>query len=308
MSTSKRPDDIVPLAERSRAFLHSGRALRGLSSDQVARIARRLDAPRPHGQRRALLRACAAAALLLTASAALAWASGALDGLPGWGARFGRGERDQAPLARDVPRTPTESGPALPGVGAAPGVAGSALEQTADPSRPVPTPSDEAHEPPTRPAPRARSVVTGQMAHKRVSAFAPRPKETPAEHPESPVVLEGRSFAHVLELWRARRDGTAALAALDAHDRRFAGGQMRTEALVLRAEILLAGRREREALGALDRVSLDDAPRGRELRTVRGELRVQFGRCEDARLDLAGVARGADGYAARARAALGRCP
>jgi hypothetical protein len=312
MSTSKRPDEGLPLAERGQAFLQSARALRGLSSDQIARIARRLDAPHPRGQRRSLLHACAAAALLLTASAAVAWASGALDRLPGWGALFGQGKRDSPPLARAVPRSPSEPGKtapaAAPEVGSPPALSGSAQEPTTDAGRRIPAPSDETQSAPTRPAHRARRAMTRPMA----PGPAPRPEAPPAEPSAEPaeslIVLEGRSFGQVLELWRARRDGTAALSALDAHDRRFAGGQMGTEALVLRAEILLAGRREREGLAALDRVPLDNAPRGRELRTVRGELRVRFDRCEDARLDLAVVARGADGYAARARAALVRCP
>jgi hypothetical protein len=295
MSTSKRLDDGLPLAERGQAFLQSARALRGLSSERIERIARRLDAPPPRGQRRILLRASAATALLLTASAAAAWAGGALDRFPGWGALFGREERDRPTASKAVPRSPSEPGvvapTAGPGVGAPPVVSGSALEPTTDPGHRIPVASAATHHAPTRLAHRARRAA--------------QPSTEPAE---SPIVLEGRSFAQVLELWQARRDGNAALTALDAHERRFAGGQMRTEALVLRAEILLAGRREREALAALDRVPLDNAPRGRELRTVRGELRVRFNRCEEARVDLAVVGRGADEYAARARAALVRCP
>jgi hypothetical protein len=98
------------------------------------------------------------------------------------------------------------------------------------------------------------------------------------------------------------------LVALDQHERRFAHGQMRVEASVLRAEILLAAGRQRDALAVLDRVPVDQVPRGRELRTVRGELRVRFGRCEEGRFDLTPIAAGADATAARAKKALAQCP
>ena len=275
MSTSKQPENSLPLVERSWVFLQRARALRGLSSAELARIARRLEAPRPRGQRRTLLRACAAATLLLTVGTAVAWASGALERLPGFHVLFGPAKDDPAPLAKAIePRPPV------------------------NPSGPTTAAAPELADEPDRPR---------AMAHRRVSTPASRPQPQPPEPSESVIVLEGRSFGRALELWRARRDGKAALAALDEHDRRFAAGQMRTEAVVLRAEILLAARNERAALAALDRVALDNAPRGRELRTLRGELRVRFDRCQDARSDLEVVARGTDVYAARAREALIPC-
>jgi len=295
MSTSSPSEGVVPLAERSQTFLHAARGLRGLSPHQIARIARRLEGPRPARQRRVLVRAVAAAALALTLGTAAAWASGALGRLPGFGALLGW--RQGPPPAAAVPGSAAEpaastAAAAEPEFGALPGA-------LPEPSGPMP--EGVTAQQPRRSAPRP-------AAHRRASVAAPRPEAPPAERSDSLIVLEGRSFARALELWRARRDAPAALAALDEHERRYAGGQMRAEALVLRAEILLAGRHEREALAALDQVSLDRVPRGRELRTLRGELRVRFGRCEEGRADLAPVARGADAHAARAREALVRCP
>ncbi len=137
-------------------------------------------------------------------------------------------------------------------------------------------------------------------------AREPMPTERP-ENPENPLVAEGKSFAAVLSLWHQAADGPAALAALSAHEHRFPAGQMTLEARLLRAEILLAGHREAEALAILDKVSLGNVPRGRELRTVRGELRVKAGRCADGRADLDAIARGSDALAVRAQNALNYC-
>lgn len=64
---------------------------------------------------------------------------------------------------------------------------------------------------------------------------------------------------------------------------------MQWAARLLRAEILLQLGREREGLGLLDGVSLSGIPRGRELATVRGELRIKYGRCAEGRRDLDAV-------------------
>jgi hypothetical protein len=166
-----------------------------------------------------------------------------------------------------------------------------------------------ASDSPDAPAAPGVEVQPRPKAHRRKAAVTAPRAPAPAASADSPIVLEGRSFARALELWRARRDGPAALAALDEHQRRFPSGQMRAEAMVLRAEILLAAHRDREAMAALDQVALDRVPRARELHTLRGELRARFARCEDARTDLTPIAAGgADEHAKRAQVALGRCP
>jgi outer membrane PBP1 activator LpoA protein len=140
---------------------------------------------------------------------------------------------------------------------------------------------------------------------------APRssPPEPIAATPENPIVAESRSFASALALWHRDHDAAAALAALDAHDRRFPAGQIQLEARVLRAEILLAGNRDHEALALLDQLALAGLPRARELRTVRGELRIQAGRCADGKADLQAVLANGDldGFAQRARRAIAAC-
>jgi outer membrane PBP1 activator LpoA protein len=132
----------------------------------------------------------------------------------------------------------------------------------------------------------------------------------PAAVPEGTIVAESRSFASALALWHRDHDAGAALAALDAHERRFPAGQIQLEARLLRAEILLASARDREALALLDQLGLGGVPRTRELRTVRGELRIKAGRCADGKTDLQAVlANGeSDAFAQRARRAIAACP
>jgi len=127
--------------------------------------------------------------------------------------------------------------------------------------------------------------------------------------PDNPIAQEGESFARVLRSWRRDHDGRAALSALDLHDGRFSSGQMGLESRLLRVEILLSLGRDGAALALLDRLALGkgQVPRGRELLTVRGELRIKAGRCPDGRADLAAIGDGTDVLAERARNALTHC-
>jgi len=140
-------------------------------------------------------------------------------------------------------------------------------------------------------------------------ATTPDPVAAPAATAETPIVAESRSFAAALARWQRDHDASAALAALDAHEQRFPAGEIRLEAQLLRAEILLAGGRERDSLALLDPLALSGLPRARELRTVRGELRIKLGRCSDGKSDLGAVlADGdSDALAQRARLALASC-
>jgi hypothetical protein len=142
-------------------------------------------------------------------------------------------------------------------------------------------------------------------------AAAPRTPAARAPSPaEDPISAESRSFSAALGQWHRDHNAEAALAALDRHERRFPYGQIRLEAKLLRAEILLQQGREREALGLLDGVSLSGLPRGRELQTVRGELRVKYGRCREGRSDLEHVLAKdrADALGHRAARAIALCP
>jgi outer membrane PBP1 activator LpoA protein len=124
------------------------------------------------------------------------------------------------------------------------------------------------------------------------------------------MVAESRSFASVLEPWHRTHNPGTALALLDAHERRYPSGHMHLESRLLRAEIYLAQGRESAALNVLDTLLLSGMPRGRELQTVRGELRIKAGRCAEGKRDLGDVLdKGvADALAKRAAQAISHCP
>jgi outer membrane PBP1 activator LpoA protein len=132
----------------------------------------------------------------------------------------------------------------------------------------------------------------------------------PVAKEPNPIVAESHSFASAIEPWHRTHDASAALALLDAHERRYPNGHMRLETRVLRAEIYLAQGRETEALAVLDGVALSGVPRARELQTVRGELRIKAGRCPEGKRDLGDVLEKsvADSLAKRAAQALHHCP
>jgi hypothetical protein len=314
--------------ERVLRLLHGVRNLRGLTPEQVRRIASRLDAAVVPVRRRSLLPVLAILALLLSAGTAVAWTTGTLRRFSAVRALF-----TSTRIARRPPSV------AMPGAAVRP-------IEIAAPKEQVPT-ADleelEASKPPRREdspasvphgrrrasnAPAARAARQEPEASK-LPATTPLMPDNLARNPgtgseppamgslepsssspdANPIAREGESFANVLRSWRRDHDGRAALSALDLHDRGFARGQMALESRLLRVEILLSEGRDREALALLDRLALGkgNVPRGRELLTVRGELRIKAGRCDDGRADLASIEGGTDGFAERARNALTYC-
>jgi hypothetical protein len=123
----------------------------------------------------------------------------------------------------------------------------------------------------------------------------------------STIAEESRSFAVVLEIWHHQHDARRALAALDAHERHFPGGEMSLEIRITRAELFLTLGQRQKALAELDPLALVDVPHARELSVVRGELRIKAGRCDDGKADLLGIAAGSDALARRAAQALSDC-
>jgi len=306
MSPPRSPDLAAGLEERSQAFLHRARVLRGLAPHQVARVARRLKEQRPPRRRRALSRALATLALVLMAGVAAAWASGTLEHWSRVQHLFGGRARPAATSEHPLPEVPALP-PAERALGAPPADTDTASGSDAERPALAQVPADTGAAAPLRPARGAPPSERTGSPRRRASVAARRLPTAP-DHAEAAIVLEGRSLAAILELWRTGHDVRAALAALDGHERRFGDGQMGVEARTLRAEILLAASRDAEALAVLDRLPLERVPRGRELRTLRGELRVRRGRCQDGRADLVPISQGADALATRAQAALVRCP
>jgi hypothetical protein len=107
--------------------------------------------------------------------------------------------------------------------------------------------------------------------------------------PGLPAGAETSPIRDALVQLRRERNPARALELVDGYDARFPVGLWREEAAVIRIEALLALGRPREALErseALPRAALDRAPR---LRVTRGELRVRYGRCEEAQADFSAV-------------------
>jgi hypothetical protein len=197
----------------------------------------------------------------------------------------------QLRLAARAPEA-TEPRPRLPSSGR---VEPTVLDPTAPVARPAPVEPLPAPTLAPRPWPNTTSTTS---------------TTTPPPPPEDPVLAESRSFSAAVGRWHLGHDAKAALTALDGHQRRFPGGRLSLEATLLRAEILLQLGREPEVLHLLDGVSLAGLPRGRELQTVRGELRIKHGRCAEGRGDLDEVLAkdASDSFGRRAAHAISVCP
>lgn len=294
MFFADRPGDH-DLEAPALAALRSARELRGLSPVQVQRIEERLK--RRVLRKRPALRLAMAAGLVLAlcAGGTFAVARIGLRRLPLLGPLFAPREAPFAAKtgpaeAPDRARVPAvdEPVPLAPSVPRATGPAG-----TSDrPPRPI--------------DPRRKTPP-------RLSNDTPPAEAAPANGPAPPIpaiLIESQSLSAAVGKWHRDHDARAALDLLDGHERRFPGGQLEVEAAMLRAEILLREGQEREALRLLDSVSLAGLPRARELQTVRGELRLKYGRCPEGRRDLEAVRAedAVDDLGRRATRALRACP
>jgi hypothetical protein len=278
------------LEARAGAFLGDACATAGLTDAEIGAIERRLLQEGRTGRGLRLWPAFAAVGVLFIGGSVMALVSGWRPRLP-----FVGGTSDISP-----------SHPALPRPKAAHVHGTRATEPSISPAAPADEPAvAEAPFAPS-PVPEPRPLAPARRAP-RPELLSPPPESVPAE---SPLSAEARSLAAALARWR--RDGNAevALTLLAAHERRFANGPLAVESKVARAEILLATARRDHALLVLDSLNLAGLPRARELATVRGELRVQAGRCREARADLQRVLQDtpSDEFGRRATAALVRCP
>ena len=306
--------------ERALHLLHAARRLRGLTPEQVRRIASRLDAPVVPVRRRSLRSVLAIVALLLSAGTAVAWTTGTLRRFPAVRALFTSpriAERPPSLAAAGAAVQPIEiAAPKEQAPEQAPTADLEAPEASTPPRRenraasvpPVPPVRRRTSNPPVARAARL-ALAASQESSKESAKESSKLAATAPLMPDNPIAREGESFANVLRIWRRDHDGRTALSNLDLHDRSFAHGQMALESQLLRVEILLSEGRDREALALLDRLALGkgNVPRGRELLTVRGELRIKAGRCDDGRADLGSISGGTDGLAERARNALTYC-
>jgi hypothetical protein len=270
------------LEARAGAFLHEACPTTGLRETEIGAIGERLfQRGRPRAGMR-LVPVFAALAVLFAAGTVMAVVSG-------W--------RPRVPFLENSDETP--GSPATPPA--------KARSRSTALVVPIPAPFEPEYAQPSEPAPAAgaRPLPTARRI-----ARAENSPASASPLPEGALSVEARSLADALARWRRDGNAEAALALLATHERRFPSGALWVESRVARAEILLALSRREQALAVLDSLGLANLPRARELQTLRGELRAQAGRCQDARADLSPVLSrtATDDFGKRAARALATCP
>jgi TolA-binding protein len=174
-----------------------------------------------------------------------------------------------------------------------------------------PVPVQAAEPVPPRSEPPATRLV---RASPTPTQSAPRVAEIPQPASETPnptvdteplaregaLGAESRLVAAALDQLRKAHDPKAALATLDRHAVEFPHGALADEARTARIEALLASGDKRSALALLDAITV-----GSELAVVRGELRLEAGRAEQAQRDFDSAVLGTND-AIEARALYGR--
>jgi hypothetical protein len=106
------------------------------------------------------------------------------------------------------------------------------------------------------------------------------------EQAPSMLARESEAIGRAMTALRRDKAPRRALTMLDDYDRDFPAGTLRTEAMVLRVDALIAAGDEKAALAHLARLSpaaLAPLPR---LRLLRGELRARLGNCAEALSDF----------------------
>jgi tetratricopeptide (TPR) repeat protein len=135
---------------------------------------------------------------------------------------------------------------------------------------------------------------------------APTVKLRPAASLARPSASEGVLLARALRRLRHDHDALWALGDLDEYTRHYPRGNLRREAALARAEVLLALDRNEDALAVLDGVKLEPTGTDRRARLARAELRAQDGRQPEAIGDFDRVLDGGGDDELAARALFGR--
>jgi hypothetical protein len=256
---------------RAGALLRQAMQREPLDASRLAAIATRLRRGRHLPQRHWMLRLAIALALLASGGVLTAGAQRYL--------------RWPAVLAPPAPSAPPSLAPAAPPPRAR---TKTPLNEPPlpPPEEPMPVPEASPH----RIAPVANARAVSPPAPVELLPVTPSP--VPPVAPPSALAEESALVADALRKLRQDDDAPAALAILDAHERRFSAGALVPEATLARIEALLRLRRNGDALSLLDRLEPSAHGRGRDLLVARAELRAAAGGCavanEDFDLLLAG--------------------
>ncbi|HEY0706201.1 MAG TPA: hypothetical protein VGG33_05355 [Polyangia bacterium] len=172
------------------------------------------------------------------------------------------------------------------------------------PATVVPTQVAESpRTPPRRPKLAARASIAGATRPEQPKVVvAPIPESAP----EEPLATEARLLASALRALRQEDAPGRALSLLDEYGARFPEGTLADEALLARVDGLRRLSRTRDLLALLDGTDLAQRARGRELRVLRGELRLGRERHRDAIADFSAILAANDRDPAAERALYGR--
>jgi TolA-binding protein len=216
-----------------------------------------------------------------------------------WGGRTIEVAAGSAWSTEEAVEPQAQAGPPPATEPAPPPATGPAAEKESRPQRPRRQAAD-ASEPGPRPSP----------------SPGPGPGSGPAEAgaagpaaaggAESALFAESQLLSEALRLLHREGDPQGALALLLSHAERFPRGTLRPEAQGAQVEALLRLGRRAEALRLLDRLPINGLPRADELRLLRGELRMEAGRCAEAIADFSSVLDGDRQGGAGERALYGR--
>jgi hypothetical protein len=157
------------------------------------------------------------------------------------------------------------------------------------PLPPGPSPPAPALSP--RPVPVAqRTLVPAGPASSPPPRFtapaSPLPSALPAPVAVEALAAEARLLGAAVRALRQEDNPTKALALLDDFSARFPRGSLGAEATLARIDSLGRLGRDRERLDLLDRLAFSGMPHARELRVLRGELRLRAGRVQAAADDF----------------------
>ncbi|HXI57980.1 MAG TPA: tetratricopeptide repeat protein [Polyangia bacterium] len=131
------------------------------------------------------------------------------------------------------------------------------------------------------------------------------PARTTAPPPD-PIAVEANLLGAALQALRQNNAPAQALALLDEYAARFPAGALSSEATLARVDSLRRLKRDETLRRLLEEQPIDRLPRARELRVLRGELRLGAGQARQAAADFdAALATSVDDALA-ARALYGR--
>jgi hypothetical protein len=160
------------------------------------------------------------------------------------------------------------------------------------PSGPLPSPPAPALSP--RPVPVVEALAPAPAVAESASSPPPRfiapasplPSAPPAPVAVEALAAEARLLGAAVRALRQEDNPAKALALLDDFSARFPRGSLGAEATLARIDSLGRLGRDRERLEVLDRLGFSGMPHARELRVLRGELRLRAGRVQAAADDF----------------------